>query len=54
VEPHTDRDILRPEGLACQRVLGGFSWHYTYTQDRAFLKERVFEPLKEATLFVAD
>ncbi|MCL4505641.1 MAG: glycoside hydrolase N-terminal domain-containing protein [Chloroflexi bacterium] len=29
-------------------------WHYLYTLDAAFLRERAFEPLKEATLFLVD
>ncbi len=29
-------------------------WHYLYTQDRAFLAERVFEPIRESVLFLVD
>ncbi|MCL5997889.1 MAG: DNA/RNA non-specific endonuclease, partial [Chloroflexi bacterium] len=29
-------------------------WHYTYTQDRAFLAQRAFEPIKDAVLFLVD
>ena len=29
-------------------------WHYTYTQDKNFLKERAFEPLRNAVLFMID
>src|SRR6185312_8641859 len=29
-------------------------WHYLYTQDRAFLRERAFSPIKEAVLFLVD
>ena len=29
-------------------------WHYLYTQDRAFLRDRAFGPMKEAVLFLVD
>ena len=29
-------------------------WHYLYTQDKQFLKERAFEPIREAVLFLVD
>jgi alpha-L-fucosidase 2 len=29
-------------------------WHFLYTRDKAFLKDRAFGPMKEATLFLAD
>ncbi|MFN8489542.1 MAG: hypothetical protein U0350_18305 [Caldilineaceae bacterium] len=29
-------------------------WHYLYTQDSDFLRDRAFEPLKEAVLFLVD
>jgi len=29
-------------------------WHYTYTMDKTFLKQRAFGPIKEAVLFMVD
>jgi alpha-L-fucosidase 2 len=29
-------------------------WHYRYTCDRAFLEQRAFEPIRQATLFMID
>ncbi|WP_158081783.1 glycosyl hydrolase family 95 catalytic domain-containing protein [Paenibacillus selenitireducens] len=29
-------------------------WHYLYTMDRAFLKDRAYGPMKEAVLFMVD
>jgi len=32
----------------------GVWWHYKYSMDKVFLKERGFEPIKEAVLFLVD
>ena len=32
----------------------GLWWHYKYSMDKAFLKERAFEPIKDAVLFLVD
>lgn len=32
----------------------GLWWHYLYTKDKSFLKDRAFEPIKDATLFLVD
>lgn len=35
-------------------VVQGLWWHYTYSMDVDFLKNRAFEPIKEAVLFLVD
>lgn len=32
----------------------GLWWHYKYSMDQVFLKERAFEPIKDAVLFLVD
>jgi hypothetical protein len=32
----------------------GLWWHFMYSQDEQFLKDRLFEPIKEAVLFLVD
>ncbi|KAA6301104.1 MAG: hypothetical protein EZS26_002752 [Candidatus Ordinivivax streblomastigis] len=32
----------------------GLWWHYTYSQDIDFLRDRAFEPIKDAVLFLVD
>jgi hypothetical protein len=32
----------------------GLWWHYIYTMDKTFLRERAFGPIREAVLFLAD
>jgi hypothetical protein len=32
----------------------GLWWHYKYSMDKNFLKERAFEPIKQAVLFLVD
>jgi alpha-L-fucosidase 2 len=32
----------------------GLWWHYLYTQDKAYLKERAYLPIREAVLFLVD
>ncbi|HZG25419.1 MAG TPA: hypothetical protein VEZ17_12600, partial [Chitinophagaceae bacterium] len=32
----------------------GLWWHYLYTQDKVYLKERAYHPIREAVLFLVD
>ena len=32
----------------------GLWWHYLYSQDKSYLKDRLFEPIKDAVLFLID
>jgi hypothetical protein len=32
----------------------GLWWHYLYTKDKAYLKERAYLPIREAVLFLVD
>ena len=35
-------------------VVQGLWWHYIYSMDKVFLKDRAFEPIKDAVLFLVD